>query len=194
MAVFALSSGLAAAETISPDQLMLSTTNKVIDVIKNDKDIQSGNLKKLSEAVKEIMLPHIDLDRMSHSVLGQYWEKASSNQRETFKTEFATLISKLYSAHLSVYHNQTVKLELPQENTNSTDTLLTMLISQSDNFPDKVHFSLGKVGDEWKIYDINAEGVSLITAYRGQFLPLAKQSGMDVLIQKLSEKNKQTTA
>ena len=194
MAVFALSSGLAVAETISPDQLMLSTTNKVIDVIKNDKDIQSGNLKKLAEAVKEIVLPHIDLDRMSHSVLGQYWEEASSIQRKAFKTAFATFISKLYSEHMPVFHNQTVKFELPQENTNSTDILLTMLILQSGNFPEKVRFSLEKVSDEWKIYDINASGVSLSNIYRGQFLPLAKQSGMDVLIQKLIENNKQTPA
>ena len=137
MAVFALSSGLAAAETISPDQLMLSTTNQVIDVIKNDKDIQSGNLKRLAGVVKEIVLPHVDLDRMSHSVLGQYWEKASSIQREAFKTEFATFISKLYAAHLPAYHNQTVKFELPQGNTSSTDIVLTMLILQSGNFPEK---------------------------------------------------------
>ncbi|TSA49032.1 MAG: ABC transporter substrate-binding protein [Nitrosomonadales bacterium] len=192
MAVLALFSGRATAETMPPDQLMLSTTNQMVDAIKNDKDIQSGNLEKLSAIVKEIVLPHIDLDRMSHSILGKYWEDASGSQREAFKIEFATFISYLYSTQLPDYHDQTVKFELPQGNADSMDVVLTMLILQSGNLPEKAYFSLGKVGDEWKIYDINTEGVSFMSLYRGQFLPLAKQSGMDALIQKLAEKNKRT--
>jgi phospholipid transport system substrate-binding protein len=57
-----------------------------------------------------------------------------------------------------------------------------------------VDYSLQKRDDSWKVYDVVIEGVSLVTNYRGQFSSEIKQGGMDGLIQKLADKNKQGTA
>lgn len=192
IAAIVLFPGLSRAEAIPPDQLMMSATNKVIEVIKNDKDIQSGNLGKLAGVVREFILPHIDLDRVSKGILGKHWESASSAQRDAFKAEFATFISYLYATQLPDYHDQTVRFDLPEGYADTKDFVITMLILESGTLPEKAYFSVGKVGDEWKIYDINAGGISFLTTYRGQFVPLVKQSGMDVLIQKLVEKNQRS--
>jgi phospholipid transport system substrate-binding protein len=57
-----------------------------------------------------------------------------------------------------------------------------------------VDYSLEQVADVWKVYDITIEGVSLVTNYRSQFSNEVRQGGMDGLIQKLADKNKNNAA
>ena len=60
---------------------------------------------------------------------------------------------------------------------------------QAEHDLDAVDFSLEKVGDEWKVYDVAYEGVSMATNYHAQFASVIKQVGVDGLIQKLMQKN-----
>ena len=47
-------------------------------------------------------------------------------------------------------------------------------------------------GDDWKVYDITVDGVSLVTTYRSTFASTIRKSGMDALIERLSEKNQES--
>jgi phospholipid transport system substrate-binding protein len=57
-----------------------------------------------------------------------------------------------------------------------------------------VNFSMAKNGDEWQVYDVAYEGVSMTRNYRSQFTAVIKEAGMDGLIQKLAQKNQQNQA
>jgi phospholipid transport system substrate-binding protein len=193
-AFFSLCAITARAEPVAPDMMVLNTANEVLEIIKNDKDIQAGNQAKFSAMLEEKILPHFDLDRIPRIMLGKYWDEATKEQQQAFVREFIAFISRIYASGLSEYHNQTVKCEPPRERPGKTDVMVKMLILQPGNDPGQVDFGLGKTGDEWKIYDVVIDGVSLMVTYRGQFLPLVKQSGMDGLIQKLAEKNQQPSS
>jgi phospholipid transport system substrate-binding protein len=52
-----------------------------------------------------------------------------------------------------------------------------------------VDYTLAKKDDEWKVFDIVIEGVSLVTNYRSQFASEIKNNGIESLITKLAEKN-----
>ena len=55
--------------------------------------------------------------------------------------------------------------------------------------PLAVDYSMRKVDGTWKIYDIVAEGISLVLTYRGEFEQVVQQGGIDGLIKQLAEKN-----
>ena len=55
--------GIAAAE--EPDQLVKSVTEEVLNIVRNDKDIQSGNAKKAISLVDAKVLPHFNFTRMT---------------------------------------------------------------------------------------------------------------------------------
>ncbi|TSA49060.1 MAG: ABC transporter substrate-binding protein, partial [Nitrosomonadales bacterium] len=163
-----------------------------LEVVKKDKDIQNGDMKKIYALAEEKILPHFDFERMSRIVLGKYWGRATKEQQDTFVKEFRSLITRTYSSALSKYRNQTIEYKPLRAQPGDTDVTVKTQIVQPGGQPIPVDYTLEKGGDEWKVYDVTIEGVSLVTNYRGQFSTEIRDNGMDGLIQRLVEKNKQS--
>jgi phospholipid transport system substrate-binding protein len=123
-------------------------------------------------------------------VLGKHWNRASPEQQEAFQREFRSLLLRTYATALSKYRNQTIDYKPLRSQPGDTDVTVKTEILQPGGQPVAVDYALEKSGDNWKVYDIVIEGVSLVTNYRSQFSNEIKQSGMDGLIQKLAAKNK----
>lgn len=175
---------------IAPDVLVKSTADEVLAIVKKDKDIQNGDQKKIFALAEEKILPNFDFDRVSRMVLGKYWNGATKEQQEAFQREFRSLMLRTYSTALSKYRNQTIEFKPLRAQPNDTEVTVKTQILQPGGQPVGVDYSLEKRAEGWKVYDIVIEGVSLVTNYRGQFSNEIRQSGMDGLIQKLAEKNK----
>lgn len=182
------------ADATPPDVLVKNTATEVIDVIKKDKDIQAGDMKKIVALTEEKILPHFDFERMSRIVLGRNWTKASKEQQTQFVNEFRTLLVRTYSSALAKYRNQTIEYKPLRAAPGDTDVTVKTEILQPGGPAVPVDYALQKRDDEWKVYDVVIEGVSLVTNYRGQFANEIKQNGMDGLIQRLADKNKQNSS
>ena len=179
-----------AMAAIAPDELVKKTADEVLAAIKTDKDIQSGDQKKIFALAEEKILPYFNFDRVSRMVLGKYWREANTAQKAAFQREFRSLLLRTYASALSKYRNQTIEFKpLRMRPDDATVTVETEIL-QPGGQPIGVDYALEKSGDSWKVYDIAIEGVSLVTNYRGQFGNEIHQSGIDGLIEKLKEKNK----
>ena len=179
-----------AMAAIAPDELVKKTADEVLAAIKTDKDIQSGDQKKIFALAEEKILPYFNFDRVSRMVLGKYWREANTAQKAAFQREFRSLLLRTYASALSKYRNQTIEFkQLRMRPDDATVTVETEIL-QPGGQPIGVDYALEKSGDSWKVYDIAIEGVSLVTNYRGQFGNEIRQSGIDGLIEKLKEKNK----
>jgi len=178
----------------APDELVKKTAEDVLAVVKSDKDIQNGDRQKIYALAEEKILPNFDFDRVSRLVLGKYWRSATKEQQAAFQREFRSLMLRTYATALSKYRNQTIDFKPFHMQPGATDVTVESEIVQPGGQPIGVDYTLEKTGDSWKVYDIVIEGVSLVTNYRGQFSNAIRQSGMDGLIKKLSEKNAQAGA
>lgn len=181
---------LVMAETVAPDVLVKNTANDVLDIIKKDKDIQSGDMKKITALAEEKILPHFDFDSMSKSVLGKNWREASKEQQTQFVTEFRTLLVRTYASALAKYRNQTIDYKPFRAQPSDTRVTVKTQILQPGGPALPVDYVLKQTGDAWKVVDISIEGVSLVTNYRGQFTNELKQTDMNGLIQRIADKNK----
>lgn len=190
VAILALVSQFAMAD-VTPDALVKSTADDVLAIVKTDKDIQAGDQKKIFQLAEEKILPNFDFDRVCRLVLGKNWNTATKQQQADFQREFRSLLLRTYATALSKYRNQTIQYKPLRAQPDDKDVTVKTLILQPGGQPVAVDYTLGKVADGWKVYDIVIEGVSLVTNYRSQFSDEVRQSGMDSLIAKLAEKNKQ---
>ncbi len=181
---------LASAEPIAPDALVKNTATDVLEIIKKDKDIQSGDMKKITALAEEKILPHFDFDTMSKSVLGKNWREASKEQQAQFVTEFRTLLVRTYASALAKYRNQTIDYKPFRAQPGETRVTVKTVIVQSGGPGLPVDYVLKQTGEDWKVVDISIEGVSLVTNYRGQFTNELKQTDMNGLIQRIADKNK----
>jgi phospholipid transport system substrate-binding protein len=57
-----------------------------------------------------------------------------------------------------------------------------------------INYSLRKRDDEWKVYDVTVNGVSLVINYRSTFANQIRNEGIDVMIRDLKERNLQGKA
>lgn len=193
MAAFVFATS-ATAESLAPDVLVKNTATEVLELVKKDKDIQNGDTKKIVALTEEKIVPHFNFERMTQQVLGRNWRKASDEQQGKVVSEFRDLLVRTYSTALSKYRNQTIEFKPLRSQPGDTKVKVKTQILQSGSQPVKVDYTLEKIGEAWKVTDVEIEGVSIVTSYRSQFDEAIKQGGVDNLIQQLVEKNRQNSS
>jgi phospholipid transport system substrate-binding protein len=187
LSILLLSTVAFAAE--GPDELVKRTADDVLSVVKSDKDIQAGNQEKIFKLAEEKILPNFNFEKVSRLVLGKNWTKATPDQKSAFQNEFKTLLLRTYATALSKYKNQVIEYKPLRLADGATNATVKTSILQQGGQPIAVDYALEKQSEDWKVYDIVIEGVSLVTNYRSQFAQEIRQNGLDSLIKKLAEKN-----
>jgi phospholipid transport system substrate-binding protein len=193
ISVFALLgfSSLTVAEVVAPDVLVKRTADEVLQIVKNDKDIQAGDLKKIFDLAEAKILPNFDFERVCRLVLGRNWASATDEQKAQFQKEFRSLLLRTYSSALSKYQNQTIEYLPFRLQPDATRATVKTRILQPGGQPIGLDYTMEKGPSGWKVFDIVIEDVSLVTNYRSQFNNEIRQvGGLDGLIQRLVEKNR----
>ena len=178
-----------AAET-RPDTLVKETAQEVLTIIKQDKEIQSGNKEKILNLVKSKILPHFNFTRMTRLAMGKNWRKASPQQKKELEKEFRTLLVRTYYKALAVYSDHTIKVSPLKNVAGKTDTTVKTEIIQSHGQPVSIDYSMEKINSAWKVYDITVAGISLVINYRGSFNSKIRSGGVEGLLKALTKKNR----
>ena len=186
--VSGFSTPVRAADT-PPDVLARSTTQEVLAILKQDKEIQSGNLNKVYQLVEAKILPNFDFNRMTQLAVGKHWPRATANQKQALVTEFRNLLVRTYSSSLTAFTNQTVEFRPLTMKPDDTDVTVHSEIRQPGGQPIPIDYSMYKTSFGWKVYDVSIDGVSLVTNYRASFASTIRQSGIDGLIKTLADKS-----
>lgn len=185
-----LSSGGVNAQEVAADTLVRNVTNEVLDVVRNDKDIQSGDTRKTITLVENKVLPHFNFTHMTRLAMARNWSKASAAQQKTLTDEFRTLLVRTYSKALNEYKTQTIIFKPLKAKPGDTDVKVATQVNQaSGGKPITLDYYLEKQDAAWKVYDIEVGGISLVTNYRDFFTSEIRKGGVDGLIQALQEKN-----
>ena len=181
----------AAAQDLSPPQLVQKITDDVLAAVKSDKQLAAGDRQKAVKLAEEKVLPYVDFEYATRLAVGRSWRQATPEQKKRLVDEFRNMLVRTYSNSISAYEGQTLKV-LPGrakgENGDDEATVHTQFV-RSGGQPLPIDFQMHKAGNGWKVYDIVVEGVSLVLTYRSEFDAIVKQQGIDGLIQALAKKN-----
>jgi phospholipid transport system substrate-binding protein len=187
-------SSAARADELAPDVLIKNTVHDVLEIVRNDKELRSGNQKKLLELVDEKVLPHFNFEHMTKLAVGKSWRTATDEQKKQLMSEFRILLVRTYTKAFTSYRDQTVEIKPFKLDPAATEvTIKTAIVKPGSQQPILVNYDMEKMPDGWKVYDLTVEGVSLVTSYRGTFADRIQQVGIDGLIKTLVDKN-QTAA
>jgi len=180
----------AQAADLPPDQLAKNTTQEVLDILRTDKDIQGGNIKKAYELVEARVLPHFDFNRMTQLAVGKHWNAASPQQKQALVKEFRSLLVRTYATSLTEFSNQTVDFKPLNMRPEDTQVTVKTEIKQPGGKPIPIDYEMYKTSFGWKVFDVAIDGVSLVINYRSSFANTIKQSGIDGLIGTLEAKSR----
>ena len=173
----------------SPDALIKRVSAEVLDNIRTDKSVQAGDMTKVMLLVDSQIMPNVNFVRMTASTVGRSWRQATPEQQKKLQDEFKTLLIRTYSGALAQVKDQTINVKPLRATAADTEVVVrTEVLGRGD--PVQLDYRLEKVGNAWKIYDLNVLGVWLVETYRTQFAQEINAKGIDGLIASLAERNK----
>ena len=178
------------AEGPAPDVLVRNTTEEVLTIVRNDKEIKAGKVDRIVDLIEEKVAPHFDFPRMTRLAVGRAWRDATPPQRDALIKEFRTLLVRSYSAAFTAYTGVTVEYRPFRFNPGDTEASVQTLIKLPDGKESiAVDYDMTLTPNSWKVYDVRVAGASLIINYRNLFALDIDRGGIDGLIKSLVNKN-----
>jgi phospholipid transport system substrate-binding protein len=182
--------GTANAALSAPDVLIKKLSDDVLESIRRDPSLQSGDVNKLNALIDEKILPYVDFGKMTRLAVGRGWRDASAEQRQALTREFRSLLVRTYAGAVSVVKDHKVELRPFRAAPTDTDVTVRTQVVASRGDPIQLDYRLEKTDAGWKIYDVNVLGVWLVENYRNTFAGEISRGGVDGLIKSLVERNK----
>ena len=175
----------------SPIPMLQDTSNKILGTLKQNKASLKSNHQLIYQSVERYLLPNVDVNGMSRSVLGrQAWMKASPSERAQFSQAFTQLVIRTYASPLAEYTDETVTFLPLRGSLDSHFIRVNSMIVRSSGNNIPLSYSLVSKNGQWKIYDLSVEGVSLLQSFRSQFAQALQNSNINDLIKQMHSRAK----
>ena len=173
-----------AADETSPEDMIRNTAGEVIDVLRDE----SLSFEQKATRLETFLDDCCDFAATSKLVLAQNWRKLTADQHTEFTALFKRYLIVTYRDNLNSYGGQTVEIFNGREEKYGDYTVLTK-IRGGDVDSVAVNYRLRKGADgKWRIIDVVAEGISLVSNLRSQFREVVSAKGTDGLFEALREK------
>ena len=151
------------------------------DIEKNERN------EKIVGELNEIM----DFQLAAYLSLGKHWKKISKTQKKEFVETFQQYINNYIVEKIDLYTNQKIDIGDSKIVKKGRAELEIGILSGGETL--QVNFKLRKNNKkEWRVYDVDIEGVSLITTFRSQFSGVLKNSSFEELLDKLKNPTEQS--
>lgn len=172
-----------AAET--PTEAIKSTSLEVIRLLHDEELQKPGRYGERLRLLEKVVGNRFSYDEMSKRALGQQWNQLTDEEKKEFVTLFRTLLVKTYANKIDGYGRQRLQY-LDERSKDGYAEVRTKIIYSKNEF--LLDFRMLQRADEWLVYDVVVDGISLIANYRGQFTKILRSSSYAELVQMLRKK------
>lgn len=190
--IAALSLGLSSigvqAQT-APDEFVRTISQSVLEEIRSDRSLQTGDIERLNGLVDRKVMPYVDFQRMTALAVGRNWRGANPEQQKTLMQEFRRLLLLTYSGAVRQVNELTLQVRPVRAKPDDDEVIVRTQVLRPGREPIQIDYRLQRSAGGWKIFDMNIMGLWLVEHYRNQFAQVVGASGIDGLIQSLKEKN-----
>jgi len=185
--------GMAQAQEINeqnPYELVKGVASKTFDRIKANQEAVKADPEMLRTIMEEELVPHIDYKFAAFMVLGKHFKSVPQEKMGEYITVFRQYLITSYAVAMGYYDNQTVQFE-PESSFSDKKSVTVRAVVQDPKRPEiKIAFKVRKDSktNEWKAYDMVAEGISMLNSKRSEFESILRQDGIDAVIALMREK------
>ncbi|KGM05863.1 putative ABC transporter, auxiliary component YrbC [Methylophaga thiooxydans] len=181
---------LSAQEMSEPQALVKKASDDMLAALAENEVELEDNPDKIYSLVEAILMPHFDFEKMSKLALGKNWRQANAEQRVRFTEEFRLLLIRTYSTAMLEYTDEEIRMLPFRDDISRKRVSVPMEVVQPAGPAIPMALSLYQnKQDEWKVYDVKIDGISLVTNYRSSFANDIRQGGMEGLIENLAKRN-----
>jgi len=176
------SSGWAAT---AQDQLK-GAIDRVVSTLDSPALKGTGKVAERRLAVRKIADEIFDFGEIARRALGRYWQPLTEPQRSEFVGLFADLLERSYISKIELYGGE--KIVYNGERVDGDLATVSTKIITKNGTEVPVDYRLFRRGDRWMVYDVNIEGISLVSNYRTQFNKIIQTNGYNSLVERMKVK------
>ena len=180
-----------AAPATNAGTFIQNLVSQAIDLL-NNKQMAAPDREQHFTA---LLHDNFDIPRIARFVLGRYWRTATPQERQEFTQLFGRWVVQTYSARFSEYRGETVKVTGTRDESPTSSIVSSQLIRPNGTPPAKVDWRVRHENGDYKIIDVDVEGVSMALTQRDEFASVIQRNGgtvaslNHVLEQKLASTN-----
>ena len=174
-------SAIAQPAPVSPKVEVQTTVDAILEQLRTTPE----NTIQRRETISGLIRQQFDFEMMSQGALGRSWQTADEDQRQTFIQLFTGLLEETYLGRIQAYTNEAISYgeEEVRQNRAVVDTVIH---TASADIP--ISYKLFLQNNDWQVYDVIIEKVSLIRNYRSSYAAILRSKGMDGLLEEMKQK------
>jgi phospholipid transport system substrate-binding protein len=169
-----------------PTEAIKQTTDKVLSIVTNPALKPPSKAADKEKLIRQAVDERFDWDEMTRRSLATHWAKRTSEERKEFVRLFSDLLERTYLRKVEDYSGEKVLYEGETKDGDYATVKAKIVTKENKDIP--VEYRLKKERNDWLIYDVSTEGVSLVGNYRTQFNSIISQSSYENLVKRLREK------
>jgi len=186
MCLVLVAGGATLAWAGEPTEKIKATTDKILGVVRDPALKGAAKEKERRALIRKAVDERFDWNEMARRSLARHWEGRTEDEKKEFVPLYADLVDRAYMSKVEGYSGEKVKYE--GETVDGDYATVNVRIMTQKGQEISVEYRLRKKGNDWLIYDVSIEGVSLVNNYRTQFNSIISQSSYASLVKQLKAK------
>ena len=159
---------------------------RVVSTLDNPAMKGEGKADERRAAVRQIANEIFDFGEIARRSLGRYWQPLSDAQRTEFVGLFGDLLERSYISKIELYGGE--KIVYGGERMDGDLAIVSTKIITKNGTEVPIDYRLFRRGERWMVYDVNIEGISLVSNYRTQFNKIIQSNGYNTLVDRMKAK------
>ena len=169
-----------------PLDTVKANVNGVLEVLRDPKLKGEAGKKVKEQRITAAAEKLFDFVELSKRTLGLNWNNFSPDQRKEFVQLFENILKDAYVEKIIAYTNEQVDFVKEVPLSENTVEVQSTVVSKGAQVP--INYRVIKKDNDWKVYDVVIEGVSLINNYRTQFREILGNNPPEKLLETLRKK------
>jgi len=180
---------LSADYSDEPHMFLSTLTKDIIEIVKNNQDLVKKDPEAGARIVEPLIKPHVSFELMAKYIVGKKtWSISSKAEQKAFIDELRELLIRTYSTTILALIDGDIKYYPPKGSIQDKDKVQVPSVVLLDSKKIRLMYRLVRDGNDWKIYDILVEKVSLVKGFRSQFAEIIESGkGLDGIIAQLKK-------
>lgn len=177
-----------AAQADNPTEIIKQSIDEVYEKLRANEERAQEDPDFVIGVIEDKILPGVDVEGMSRLVLARHWRDATSEQRERFTEAFKNTLLQAYGTQLADHLDKDIRvIERRSRQDDRMAVVATEVVMGSGQSNLQVNYRLRPVNGEWKVFDVEAEGLSFVGNFRTRFNEEINRNGLDTLIERLED-------
>ena len=170
-----------------PTDQIKTTVDKALTVLRNPKLKPAAKLKDRRDQLKQILFARFDFTEMAKRALGSHWRRRTPQEQEEFVRLFTEVLERAYADIIESYTDEKIAYVNERVDGSYADVGSKITTAKGEEY--SINYKAHLISNEWKVYDVVAENVSLVNNYRSQFNRVISHSSYEDLIGRLRNKS-----